>query len=76
MPLNPNLATKFGGNLQYHVDDSNPHCLLDKMVDLGIAANKDDAFDKCFGAYRNSDEGGEHFEVLKSFLEDICKHND
>lgn len=64
---NPNV------NLQYHVDNSNVHCLFDKMVELGVAVDKREAFEKCFECYRHSNDGGAHFESLKGFLKDSCR---
>lgn len=60
-------------NLQYHFEHSNPHCLLQKMVDEGLALNKASAFDICFKEYRQSDGGSRHFESLKQFLSGLCQ---
>lgn len=57
--------------LQYHVETSNPHCLLEKMVEQGLALNKKDALSKCLHEYRNSAEGCEHFESMKDFLKQL-----
>lgn len=54
--------------LQYHVDHSNPHCLLDKMVEQGLAVNRKQAFDLCFNSYKNSAGGNSHFHDLKAFI--------
>lgn len=54
--------------LSYHLDNSNPHCLLQKMVEEGIAINHANAFEQCFNEYRNSAGGTVHFEALKQFL--------
>lgn len=59
--------------LQYHADNSNVHCLLQKMVEEGIAVNHDNAFDLCFTAYRNDVAGAAHFEQMKVFLIDLCQ---
>ena len=59
-------------NLQYHLDHSNPHCLLQKMVDCGVAVDQDDAFNRCFNEYRHSVDGGQHFDQLKTFLVNLC----
>lgn len=58
--------------LQYHVDNSNPHCLLEKMVEQGLAMDSKDAFEKCFNDYKSSDGGGAHFEELKKFIKRNC----
>lgn len=54
--------------LQYHLEKSNPHCLLSKMVEQGISANENVAFQTCFQKYRNSQDGSAHFKNLKEFL--------
>lgn len=58
--------------LQYHVDNSNPHCLLEKMVEQGLAMDKKDAFEKCFTYYKSSVGGSVHFEELKEFIRHNC----
>lgn len=62
------LAVHPNANMQYHVDNSNPHCLLEKMVEQGLAISESNAFDLCFTEYRNSVDGGQHFDGLKQFL--------
>jgi hypothetical protein len=57
--------------LKYHLENSDPHCLFQKMVETGISANKKEAFEKCFEAYRNSEDGGKHFDELKDFLKKL-----
>ena len=59
--------------LQYHLEHSNPHCLLQKMVEEGLAVNHNDAFELCFRDYHDSIGGSAHFIQLKSFLESICQ---
>ncbi len=58
--------------LQYHLENSNPHCLFQKMVDEGFAVDKRDAFSQCFSAYRNMTAGDVHFNQLKAFLVGLC----
>ena len=62
------LAVHPNENMQYHVEHSNPHCLLEKMVEQGMAADKQNAFNVCFDAYRQSAEGSAHYSELKEFL--------
>lgn len=62
------LTVHPNANLQYHVENSNPHCLLRKMVEQGLAIDEKNAFEMCFTEYRNSVDGGQHFEALKQFL--------
>ena len=54
--------------MQYHVENSIHHCLLEKMVEQGMAADKQNAFNLCFDEYKNSADGGAHFAELKQFL--------
>jgi hypothetical protein len=42
--------------------------LLKKFVELNVCANEEEAFEKCFKAYRNLDEGSVHFNQMKEFL--------
>jgi len=57
--------------LQYHVDNSNPHCLLGKMVEQGIALDRHRAFELCFDSYKNSTDGSIHFQELKQFIKSL-----
>ncbi len=66
------LANHPHAALQYHVDHSNPHCLLQKIVEEGLVVNRSDAFTLCFTDYRNSVGGSAHFELLKQFLVGLC----
>lgn len=73
MLLQEYLTNHPHGGLQYHLVNSNPHCLLQKMVEAGLANNKQAAFAMCFNDYRNSVGGAAHFEGLKSFLAGLCQ---
>lgn len=59
--------------LQYHADNSNPHCLLKIMVEKGLAADKHHAFELCFNLYKNSADGGNHFQALKQFIQNLIQ---
>ena len=59
--------------LQWHVDNSNPHILLEKMRELGFAVSKEDALNICVTEYVNSVDGRAHFETLKTFLQQKCQ---
>ena len=65
------LAVHPNHNMQYHVDNSNPHCLLEKMVEQGMAADKQNAFNLCFDEYKNSADGSAHYSELKQFLDNL-----
>lgn len=65
LSIHPNPA------LQYHVDNSNPHCLLGKMVEIGLAVDRRRAFELCFDSYKSSVDGGRHFQELKQFIESL-----
>lgn len=71
MLLREYLAVHPNGELQYHLEHSDSHCLLGKMVEQGVFANKREAMDACIGVYRASEAGAEHFERLKEFLKGL-----
>lgn len=71
MLLREYLAMHPHQQLQYHLEHSNPHCLLDKMVELGVSANKTEALRTCIGVYRTSEGGAQHFERIKEFLKTL-----
>ena len=68
MLLNLYLKSHLDGNLQYHLKHSNPHCLLQKMVDNGVATDKTNAFNLCFAEYIADSEGYAHYTELINFL--------
>lgn len=55
------LAVHTNTTLQYHVNSSNPLCLLEQLVELGLATNQHQAFELCFNSYKNSVDGCVHF---------------
>lgn len=73
MLLQEYLAKHPHTGLQYHFEHSNPHSILQKMVEEGLALNKTEAFNMCFTEYRHSAGGEEHFESLKRFLTGLCQ---
>lgn len=72
MLLSEYLRVHPNAKLQYHLDNSNPHCFFQKMVEEGVALNIQEALDLCFHEYRNSVDGGTHFEQMKQFLIGLC----
>lgn len=67
------LAAHPNSELQYHVNNSNPHCLLGKMVELELAIDRRQAFELCFDSYKKSTEGNSHFQELKRFIEHLIR---
>tara|TARA_R110002050_G_scaffold297891_1_gene460020 strand:+ start:1415 stop:2932 length:1518 start_codon:yes stop_codon:yes gene_type:complete len=59
--VNPN------GTLQYHISNSDNHCLFDKMNELGIGSSKDDAFNLCWLTFKDSTEGIVHINEMENF---------
>ncbi|HEY5995279.1 MAG TPA: hypothetical protein VIU46_11850, partial [Gallionellaceae bacterium] len=53
-------------SLRYHIDDSNVHCLFKKMIELGHAANEDEAFNACWGVFVSTRK--KEFNGLVKFL--------
>ncbi|AYW35898.1 AAA family ATPase [Capnocytophaga canimorsus] len=60
---NPNTS------LQYHLQNSDNHCLFEKMVELQQGSNKDEAFELCWKEFENTDEGQKHIRELGDFIE-------
>lgn len=60
--INPN------GNLEYHINNSDNHCLFDKMNQLGIGSSKDEAFNLCWEVFKDSTDGIVHINDLENFL--------
>lgn len=60
--------------LEYHVAKYNPHMLLDKMVELGLASSNSDAFDKCWNSLMKTEAGTNYLNELNDFLYRCCQH--
>ena len=67
LDANPNRT------LQYHYTASNTHCLFDKMINEGICADKNTAFELCWNALLATQEGQQYFVELKNFIVNTCK---
>lgn len=67
------LANHPNPSLQYHLDNSNPHCLFEKMVEAGVAQNKKDAFENCFKECHDDPNGNTHFNSLMDFIKQNCE---
>lgn len=55
-------------SLDYHVNNSDPHCLFEKMIENSICVTKDEAFDKCWDIFLRTTEGQSYFQELKEFI--------
>lgn len=56
------------GTLEYHIINSDNHCLFDKMNELGIGSSKDDAFNFCWETFKVSTEGIIYINELENFI--------
>ncbi|MCM1138980.1 MAG: AAA family ATPase [Muribaculum sp.] len=62
------LAAHKNDTLNYHLYNSNPHCLFAKMIEEGVAGNQKDAFEKCFQEMVDTPHGRQYINSLKEFL--------
>lgn len=60
-------------NLRYHIDNSDVHCLFDKMTEHGNFASKDDAFNACWQEFISSPLLKAEFDDLVQFLLVECR---
>ncbi|MCL2844294.1 MAG: AAA family ATPase [Chitinivibrionia bacterium] len=65
--LNPNTS------LRYHINDSNCHCLFEKMNELSVGTNKREALEICWGSFVNTPDGQAYFTELQSFIISVTK---
>lgn len=63
---NPNV------NLEYHVNNSNSHCLFEKMIELSLSLDKDNGFELCWNSFIGFPRGLDSFAELKEFLKRMC----
>lgn len=59
-------------NLDYHVNNSNPHCLFQKMVELSLCLDRYNAFELCLNNFIASPSGQTSMTELKNFLKRMC----
>ena len=59
--------------LEYHLNSSNPHCLFQKMSELGICANEESAMRLCWDKFLENEDGQRFFDGLCSFLIGSCR---
>lgn len=73
MLLNEYLAAYPNETLQYHVNNSDPHCLLSKMVEEGVCGSKENAFEMCFNALKGTVHGQQYLNEMQQFIIGCCK---
>lgn len=56
--------------LNSSLEHQDHHGLFQRMVDLGLAATKEDALGQCYSAFKKSAEYSVHFQQLSEFLID------
>lgn len=59
--------------LRYHIDNSNPHCLFDKMIEYSEAVDQDTAFELCWSEVEKSDHWKSEFNRLTEFIIKECQ---
>jgi predicted ATPase len=59
--------------LTYHLNNSNAHCLFDKMIENSICTTRDEAFEKTWNHFITTTDGKLYFEELKSFIINMTK---
>lgn len=67
------LVNSPNDSLQYHLINSNPHCIFQKMQEFGLCADVDSAKKLCWSAYEMSQDGQEAIQELSTFLIETCK---
>ena len=67
------LKINHNQNLQYHLDEGNPHTCLHKMVELGLAASVAKALDKCIEAMKADESGRQYISDLGAFIIKACE---
>ncbi|MBD8387427.1 AAA family ATPase [Dysgonomonas sp. BGC7] len=68
------LINNANSTLKYHLENTNPHALFNKMVECSVAVDRNNAFDLCWAAFLQTTEGVQYFNELQLFLQNICSH--
>lgn len=64
---NPNTT------IAYHLNNSNPHCLFEKVVENSEFNSNDEVFAACWDSFVESENGKKYIETLKSFILKMAK---
>jgi predicted ATPase len=59
--------------LDYHLNNSDNHCLLDKMIENSMATTRDEAFEILWDCFVKTNDGASYFEELKLFIIKMAK---
>lgn len=59
--------------LLYHVNNSDPHCLFDKMIENSICTTREEAFEISWSHFVTTIDGKLYFEELKAFILSMTK---
>ncbi len=59
--------------LNYHLNNSNPHCLFDKMIENSICTTREEAFEKTWNHFITTEKGEQYFKQLKIFILEMTK---
>lgn len=60
-------------NLSYHFQDSDNHCLFEKMTELQIATSQKEAFELCWDEFKHSNDGIAYIQELEHFIINMLK---
>jgi predicted ATPase len=60
--------------LEYHIKNSDAHCLFDKMVENSLATNKQEAFEMCWDHFITTDDGQNYLKELKNFIINVITY--
>lgn len=56
--------------IEYHLNNSNPHCLLDKILENSAFSNKNEVMEECWQIFINSRNGKIYEKELHDFILD------
>ena len=62
------LAVHPNGTLETHLQHGDHHTLFDKMIDLSLATDKEDARNRCFDLFSNTPEYEKHCVDLRALI--------
>lgn len=67
------LTKNANPTLDYHLNNSDPHCLFEKIVENSDCATNDDAFEECWKIFMQTSDGNLYIEELKKFILDMTR---
>jgi len=62
------LSENSNESIEYHIENSNPHCLIDKIIENSTYTTKYEVLDKCWNIFINTSNGKIYQKEIENFI--------